>query len=240
MLGRIKVLNLEKKYGYIRSEETKKDYCFWFLEVGDLKKDATVTFDVKRNGEYENAINIVVHTERNVTRFNTEDKKVWCLYGAQKELAFVENVVPLLGRDIIVNPEKKTNPYVIDLFDRDSSGYADLKTQNTPFFNADMYGVAPRYAVTFNKKDYERYSTLYPDCDIYFHVHWEQTEFKGKKVEPLSGVWVARFADMKKKIEDKAVPLHEYMERKNDTVNARESYVFDLRDSIFTCLLQSE
>lgn len=238
MLGYIKYINIDDGYGYIHSDESRKDYCFRLHGNNLYRKNVTVLFDVRKSEKgTEYAVNVSICNERNVVKFNTEDKRTWCNFGAHKEIVFVENIVPLLGRDIIVNPEKEHNPYAIDLFDRSLSRDADLKTQNTPFFKARKYGINPRYAVTFNNKDYRRYCELYPLCDIYFHVQWEQTELYGISVEPLSGVWVARFEDMRKRIEANEVPLHEYTYRKNDSVNARDSYVFDLRDPIFTRLL---
>lgn len=238
LLGRIKYLNIGQGYGYIHSEETRGDYSFRLTGNEGYEVGMTVNFDIRKSvSGKEYAVNIGVCSERNTVKFNTEDKKTWCDFGARKEVAFVRNIVPLLRRDIIVNPEKEENPYVIDLVDRSSSNYADLKTQNTPFFTAGQYGIDPQYAVTFNKKDYERYCEFYPMCDIYFHVQWEQTNYREIVVNPLSGVWVARFADMRRKIEMGRVPLHEYIYRKNDTVNARESYVFNLKDPIFTRLL---
>ena len=238
MLGRIKYLNVNQGYGYIHSEETRGDYSFRLTGREGYEVGMTVKFDINKSmAGKEYASNIAVCIERNAVKFNTEDKRTWCDFGARKEVAFVQNIVPLLGRDIIVNPEKEDNPYVIDLVDRTSANYADLKTQNTPFFTAGQYGINPQFAVTFNKKDYERYCELYPLCDIYFHVHWEQTNYRQIVINPLSGVWVAKFEDMRRKIEMGRVPLHEYIYRKNDTVNAKESYVFDLNDPIFTRLL---
>lgn len=238
LLGRIKYLNIEEGYGYIHSDETRKDYSFRLTGNEGYKEGMTVNFDVSKSTTgKEYALNIKLCSERNIVKFNTEDKKTWCNFGASREIAFVENVVPLLELDIIVNPEKVYNPYVIDLFDRTSSKYADLKTQNTPFFTAGKYGVDPQYAVTFNKKDYDRYCKLYPMCDIYFHVQWEQESYRNIVVNPLSGVWVAKFADMRSLIEKNMVPLHPYKYRGNDLVNAKDSFVFDLRNDIFTRLL---
>ena len=238
MLGRITYININQGYGYIHSDETREDYSFQLTGREGYRVGMTVRFDARKSKTGKGyAVNIAICNERNTVKFNTEDKRIWCDFGARKEVAFVENIVPLLGRDIIVNPEKEHNPYAIDLVDRSSSKYADLKTQNTPFFTAGQYGIDPQYAVTFNKKDYERYCEFYPMCDIYFHVQWEQTSYREIVVNPLSGVWVAKFEDMRRKIEMGRVPLHEYLYRKNDTVNAKESYVFNLRDPIFTRLL---
>ena len=88
---------------------------------------------------------------------NTEDKNFWVdKYGEKNERNFI-NVSNNFGiKELQINPEKQSNPHVIDYCWRDS--LADLKTQTTPFFTAGRYKVNPRFAVTFNRKDYERYN----------------------------------------------------------------------------------
>lgn len=49
-------------------------------------------------------------------------------------------------------------------------------------------------------------------------------------MEPVHGVWVARFEKMKEAIENRKVQLHSYQNRQNDDHNARESYLFYLKD----------
>lgn len=55
--------------------------------------------------------------------------------GEHYEDDFISKVAPLIQLDIIKNPAKGTSPWEIDLFDRTNNKYADLKTQNTPFFS---------------------------------------------------------------------------------------------------------
>lgn len=43
-------------------------------------------------------------------------------------------------------------------------------------------------------------------------------------------MWRAKFIDMANKIEIGEVYLQEYLYRKNDDINAKDSYLFDLRD----------
>jgi hypothetical protein len=104
--------------------------------------------------------------------------------------------------DAAINPEKKTNPMVPDLVV--NGRIADLKTQNTPFFTSQRYSINPRFAVTFNRKDYERYSAMYPEIDIYFWLDWTQTEWNGKKVEYLGGIFRLPFAEIAKKVKNGA------------------------------------
>jgi hypothetical protein len=42
------------------------------------------------------------------------------------------------------------------------------------------------------------------------------------------------FSELAKAIEAGSVPLHPYMRRKNDSINAKDSFVFDLQE--FECL----
>lgn len=239
MEGRIKYLNREENYGYIETYNRKvRDVSFRLVD-GKLQVDDTVSFLLQRSWSGKYYARNVTPVERNEMRRSTEDKLAWCAEGQREEQDFVNTVVPHLHRDIIINPEKKTNPYAIDLVDRGQRRYADLKKQTTPFFTAagkdPRYD--PRFTVTFNRKDYERYRELYPGCDIYYWVAWQQLKWKDISVEPLSGVWVARFADMAALIERGQVPLHKYQHRVTDDVNAKDSYLFDLRHNIFERLL---
>ena len=109
----------------------------------------------------------------------------------------------------------------------------------TPFFTAGkyFYGVKrydPAYTVTFNRKDYEYYLQNYPDSDIYFWVDWKQLEYKDIRIPYICGIWRADFSRMSEKIQRNEVALHPYIHRKNDDHNAKDSFLFDLRDrSVF-------
>lgn len=173
---------------------------------------------------------------------NTEDKDWWLIHGANLEKRFVENVCPEIRLDGIINPEKEQDPTVPDLIV--NGRLADLKTQNTPFFTASRYNKKeggkkvpfdPTYTVTFNRKDYLRYRKLYPDIDIYFWVQWKVTKYNMKNggvinVSPLSGIWYVGFKELMNDIKDGKYPLHSYLRRGGDMVNATESYVLDLND----------
>ena len=89
---------------------------------------------------------------KQVTHHDLQDKGVWCRTGASKEEVFVD----LYGQqlDLIINPAKENNPYVPDLKNTKTGRLADLKTQNTPFFQAkSRFDYDPQYVVVFNKKD---------------------------------------------------------------------------------------
>lgn len=188
------------------------------------------------------------YPDRTPQEIDTEDKDAWCRKGEELERDFIAHVVPRIGRDVRINPEKATNPYAIDLHDYDNDRPADLKSFMTPFFTCARYTqdeagrplarrLDPRLTITFDAKDYRRYCELYPECDIYLYVHWEQLAYRDVKIEPLEGVWVVRFADMRAKIEERALVHHNYLRRKGDPRNANDCYLFDLRDPIFTKLL---
>lgn len=54
----------------------------------------------------------------------------------------------------------------------------------------------------------------------------------------MYGVWKAEFSRMTEKIQANEVRLHEYLYRKDDDHNARDSYLFNLVDqSVFERLL---
>lgn len=203
---------------------------------GAIQLNCTVEFDVVNSrigNRYARFISVV---DRNQALFNTEDRTQWYTWGEEEEKDFVERIVPRLGIDLRINPEKTQEPWEIDLFDYTHNRYADLKTQNTPFFTAGKYrygGVPydPTYTVTFNKKDYENYIERHPDCDIYFWVCWSQLVYGDIRVNELYGVWRAPFQRMAEKIRAGEVALHPYMHRMHDDHNARESYLFNLADA---------
>ncbi len=157
----------------------------------------------------------------------TEDKEWWLGHGEKLEECFVALCANKRFLNAIINPEKIKNPTAPDLIVE--GRLADLKTQNTPFFTSWQYGIDPRYAVTFNKKDFDRYRDLYPEIIIYFWINWLQVEWKGVKVEPFNGIFRLPFSEIAKMIEG-GTPEHVYRNRKNDTGgNAKSSYVFDVR-----------
>lgn len=97
-----------------------------------------------------------------------------------------------------------------------------------------MYGVDPQFAVTFNAKDYLRYSESYPNIDLYFWVVWQvttrQVGGEARHVKPMAGVWRASFPTLRYRIEHESMRSHDYLHRLLDQEgNAKRSYVFDLR-----------
>lgn len=250
MEGIIRYLNREIGYGKIELRDNSiriLNIYFGGYIPKEVSVGTSVYFDLttsKTNNTYARFKGVV---RRNTVLFNTEDRDKWYEYGEVSEKNFINKVAPTLKIDIRENPEKKCNKWAIDLYDYTNNRYADLKEQDTPFFTASRYyynGIPydPSFTVTFNKKDYEYYSTEYKDCDIYFWVNWKQLsyEYNGNtiKVLPIKGVWVARFEKMASMIESGRVVLHKYIHRKNDSHNARDSYLFSLSDTnIFKKLL---
>ena len=146
---------------------------------------------------------------------NTEDKKWWCNHGEGLERDFVLYWQKYSFIPIQINPEKKTNPYAPDLII--GGEVADLKTQTKPFRTAYRYDREPLYTVTFNRKDYERYSKEYPNILVVFWVKW------------LKSIYAIGFEELANLI--KKAPEHHYIKRKNDTKgNAKSSFLLDIRD----------
>lgn len=158
-------------------------------------------------------------------------------HGATLEEEFVRRFHRKIFLDVEINPEKKTNPYAPDLRIGHNKEIADLKTQNSPFFTAgDRFsGYNPRYTVTFNVNDYERYLQFYPDIHILFWVDWQMLEWENRfgemyKVDYLHGVWHCKLSSIKQFIQEGA-PKHGYQRRKNDfRGNAKDSYLLDIRN----------
>jgi hypothetical protein len=163
-----------------------------------------------------------------------QDKGPWCVTGESFEKVFVKKYGRKLG--LVINPEKATNKFAVDLFNEKSQNLGDLKTRNTPFFEAlTRYSIDPQYAVTFNEKDFLRYYKYYSDFEIYYWIDWIAIRFEGKEnidVRPMHGIWKISLFDVKKLVP--TAPLHSYQQRIFDGLsNAKKSYVFDLSNPLF-------
>lgn len=172
-----------------------------------------------------------------IRHHDLEDKTPWCIKGAAYEEVFVQRFGSQLN--LTINPGKKEDPCVPDLLNTKTGNLADLKVQNTPFFQAKKrFGIDPQYTVVFNYKDKCRYERLYPDIEVYFWIDWVAVRFTSDKdrgeitVEPMAGVWFITFKDLLKILEK--APLHSYYRREHDTQgNARSSYVISLEEPCF-------
>lgn len=169
-----------------------------------------------------------------VTPRELQAKGTWCESGARIEEVFVSRYGGRLG--LAINPEKATNRYAPDLLNVGSHNLGDLKTQNSPFFQAwSRFRLDPQYTVVFNDKDAQRYGQLYPNIDIYFWVDWVAVKFEGSttiEVQPMTGVWHIPFPELQPLLAK--APVHSYAQRINDTAgNAKGSYVLDLRNPAF-------
>lgn len=173
-----------------------------------------------------------------VNQHDLQDKGTWCKEGASKEEVFVELFGNKLG--LIINPEKETNPYAPDLLNTSNGVLADLKTQNTPFFQAKpRFNLDPQFTVVFNGKDRERYKANYSSIEIYFAVDWQIVRFESYqiiKVDPMVGVWFIKFPELERLLEK--APLHSYQQRQFDQKgNAKGSYILSLLSEGFTQIL---
>jgi len=158
---------------------------------------------------------------------DTEDRGWWYIHGERLEERFVGICRDHLKIDANINPEKAKDPTVPDLIV--NGCMADLKTQNTPFFTAGRYRMDPRFTVTFNRKDYERYKSLYPRIVIYFWIDWTQTTWQDRRVDYLGGVFRLPFVEVAAIIENGA-PEHTYLHRRAPgDRNAKSSFLLDIR-----------
>ncbi len=174
-----------------------------------------------------------------ITHHDLQDKTKWCKDGEKVEQSFVRIHGEALG--ILINPEKENNAYAPDLLHVMDNIRGDLKTQNTPFFQAQrLFGIDPTFVVVFNLKDRTRYQNLYPDIDIYYWVDWIAVKFMmgGREIvaQPLYGVWKTSFKELDNYLE--TCPLHEYQQRRYDNKgNAKSSFVLDIRNPCFNRLI---
>lgn len=157
---------------------------------------------------------------------DTEDKRYWTRYGASREVALVR-ILRSLGIEASINPSKVEDPTAPDLIV--SGELADVKCQRTPFFKAkELYGIDPQFAVTLNRKDIERYQSQFPSITIYFWVDWETLRWGPYRVKPMFGIWRATLPQIIQML-TAGIESHSYRRRITDAINARESYVLDLR-----------
>ena len=167
---------------------------------------------------------------------HTEDRGWWYLHGEGLETSFVSLCQTRLRLDARINPEKEHDRTVPDLVVE--GRLADLKTQNTPFFTSGRYRLDPRFTVTFNRKDYERYKHLYPGIEIYFWLDWKQTESRWGVVDYYGGFFRLPFSDVAALIE-KGAPEHHYIHRQYPgDRNAKSSFLLDVR--MFEALFVAE
>lgn len=238
MEGILTYVDPQGRYGKVDTRnDTYKTLYVKFPSFPDQSLvNSSIFFNLTHNEKGIPYAEFVSAALRNNTVFNTEDRSKWYNFGEDYEREFLEKIEPYLDRDIILNPEKETCPWALDLFDWTKQKYADLKTQTTPFFLVGKYEYKdhvcdPQYSITFNKKDYLNYKEKAKDCDIYFWINWKQLTYQDLSVKPLYGVWRAEFSKMMECIENGLSPLHEYKHRTNDDHNAKDSYIFDLRDN---------
>jgi len=167
--------------------------------------------------------------ERNAdVRHDTEDKVWWLQHGLELEYQFVELCKNQLKIKAEINPAKLDSPTAPDLLV--GGKIADLKVQNTPFFSASRYSMDPRFTVTFNRKDFERYSSQYPEIVIYFWVNWTQLAWKDFRVQKLNAICKADFSQIADKVTSGTAKEHSYIHRQGDTKgNAKSSFLLDIR-----------
>ncbi len=172
---------------------------------------------------------------------DTEDKMKWCREGEIYENQFVDFMTRYSHITLSINPEKKTNPLAPDLL-VPGYGVCDLKSQRTPFFTANKYGIEPRDAITLNMKDVIRYRKLYPEIGIFFWINWQNNKVPNNRFKPIEYKWGVYFTSIKtilSFIDDGVAKTHEYERRKESTAtkmkewgmnsqkNAITSYVLD-------------
>jgi hypothetical protein len=159
----------------------------------------------------------------------TENKLDWCKSGASQEELFVFLFGHTFG--LKINPDKKNDPYTVDLIHKKRGELCELKTRRTPFFMSQkLYGVPVQYAVTINRNDIERYTERHPSLPLYFWVWWDTClSGYGSTVKRMHGLWGIRL----EQLVELCTPdrLHCYERRKNDTQgNAKDSYVVSVKD----------
>jgi hypothetical protein len=160
-----------------------------------------------------------------------QDKAKWCKIGLVKEIDFIIKYGKRFCLEI--NKNKIEDKFAPDLFDFKNGKFADLKTQNTPFFMAwDLYSYCPQFTVVFNKKDRSRYLENYKNIDIYFWIDWHRISLGKYCVIPMECIAKINFQNLNRLCLDEK--LHKYKQRINDKKgNAKESYLIMITNNYF-------
>jgi len=146
-----------------------------------------------------------------------QDKEFWCETGEFDEDNFLErNDFHLVN--ILPNEAKSNDKFTYDMR---ISFPSDLKTVRTAWrFSQEMFGINPKYAVSLNRKDVERYNELYPNIIIVMDI----------KLPDYERVHWTDLTRVNRLIKHELAKEHIYKERIDDTQgNAKSSYVFDCR-----------
>lgn len=147
-----------------------------------------------------------------------QDKAYWVRRGRELEQLF-HSTVHIEGCGVSFPTAKIDDPYGHDFL---LTRPMDLKVQAEPFYTAEeRFGIPPRYAISINLKDLQRYTTMYPN--IVFVV---VVLFEGDM--EIRQMTLHRAREL---VANKSAKRHEYKNRKGDqSGNAKVSYIFDLRD----------
>lgn len=144
---------------------------------------------------------------------NPQEKQAWCEIGAKAEARLVSPVRD--GCVLLPNPAKAHDKYAHDLL---MLLPADLKTVRTRFNTAERYGIPARSAITLNRKDVERYASMYPNLVVVFDVDFGDYKRIGFASIRAIQTW----------IKCGKAPEHAYLHRVDDTQgNAKSSYILD-------------
>jgi len=149
---------------------------------------------------------------------NPQDKDYWVKKGRDMETLF-HRTVHLEGCGVSFPTAKIDDPYGHDFL---LTRPMDLKVQAKPFRTAmERFGIPPRYAISINLKDLQRYAEMYPNIVfvvvVFFEGEVEVRQMTIQRARRLVGNGQAK--------------RHKYINRKNDTSgNGKESFIFDLRD----------
>lgn len=156
---------------------------------------------------------------------DTEDKAGWCKDSEAWERFFADTARTEFGLDVVYNEEKRDNPTLPDLLHHGE--YAELKNNFTPFFKAGvLYDIDPRFAFAFNLKDRNRFKKYYKAAH-FFWVWWLTLETPLGRVKPVNRIYQTIPSELDEILA--SAPIHSYKRRVNDSVNAKDSYIFDIR-----------
>ena len=156
-----------------------------------------------------------------------QDKQAWCDLGELEEGNFLERQDFHLVH-VLPNVTKDVDKYAHDMR---ISFPADLKTIRSSWRKSqELFGIQPKYAISINKKDVDRYNDLYPNMIIILDI---EIEYINENDGGLSVYKTVRWVDMtriNRLIKSGFAKEHQYKERTEDTQgNAKSSYVFDCR-----------
>jgi hypothetical protein len=171
-----------------------------------------------------------------ISNINKDDKQSCWREANEREKYFASVVFPQLHLPWRWNPAKDSNPWLLDYVHTDHSDrFADLKWQEEPRY-LPPERLDPQWTFTFDRdiffsegfaKEYRKHNPL---LLLVIQIPEVKCQF-GRTVQPMQGIWQARYSDVGQWIENTNLLSDELENRLSGNKTAK--HYLDLRWSVF-------